>query len=1128
MGEKETMKVEKLNYTLNTNNKQQIKKQKGFGNNAQMQLATRQQSYETSGSVGMTNKKMSVPLRNVYLSGNMSKISKAPHALITFGGNNKNQQIVITAEMKPYAAKGGVATVVDDYKDMFNEGKDNQKVMIMPYYNGRRQLEVKDGIQTSEWNGKVKVNQFPKGTKDAKGNDISERFYYTNVKLAENSIGKIIQDNKYQLLQEVATDKIEMGDKEYDIGLYRVEGTNHYMVNSLPTARMREAYETDIGGYSSDCGENIPDVFEADDYAVFCKATVKLLPQIKEYYEFGDKDDETKITAKKNFDPYAILCNDGQTAYIPHYVTQEHENNNEYYKTMNMNYVVHNAGEGYIGRTSLKKMAVNLGMTKEQVDKVKKSKEYQEARDLDKKEKTDKNEAKFWEEQVFGKDNAKKVSDDTGFPNALSVAMSYTDNGSISQMYTVAEAYADSFKNEENAIPHLQQSFVALGDKFIGNLNGLDNAGKLDPTKRVNQEGYAYNIYKYVNNGKDEYYTAKEVAQRLTDKAKAEAKGKGQDEKSVTEIKPEDVETSTPEGYELAARKFEVFDKNVKQMETEEDYDKFKTTQAHNRLNLFKRFVDFGNPDKYANNARDRLVTGIINKPSKMIGSLDLSKITGLSEDTFKNKSYDDLVKDDNIIQKMKDLHVTVSWGRGDLQKGIDNVISSWMKEAERDDQAVLIVGAAFVDGSDETPYVKAQIEEANKKFAGRFVYLDSFAPANPLSVIADIALFPSRFAPCELTDLEAMKYGACPVVTNIQGLKQKNFDPELDATLFNNPQFKDQIQQTSYRTVHNYNLATHEQLVAYDIAMVKAIEFLDAKCKELKIDENCIIEGSKNDGFKYNAKFKNDKLNDIMLGRDAILEKFDKEYQSNTTNLDEAGKEKEKQEIREILRGSLEFVNSGYTTEANKLYEKEENDFKNTYGLTDLNDEQKAFIREKIEEDQKKLMRKAVDNILTNELALASIRQICASNETKRKISVYNMNLVTTMNGNSFLHKVASGKGSTEEIYNDGLKNKQTTLKALYTKDMTENCSKLKEIENGGGSTGNLFGKIKNWWKKLGTAGKWGVGIGAGVATAAAIGGGIYAGVKANQKKQEAIQNPQNIEIDNDDYIEENIDIEE
>ncbi|UKI40434.1 MAG: hypothetical protein L6V95_09570 [Candidatus Melainabacteria bacterium] len=51
------MKVEKLNYTLNTNNKQQITKQKGFGNNAQTQMELPKQSWETSGSVGITDKK---------------------------------------------------------------------------------------------------------------------------------------------------------------------------------------------------------------------------------------------------------------------------------------------------------------------------------------------------------------------------------------------------------------------------------------------------------------------------------------------------------------------------------------------------------------------------------------------------------------------------------------------------------------------------------------------------------------------------------------------------------------------------------------------------------------------------------------------------------------------------------------------------------------------------------------------------------------------------------------------------------------------------------------------------------------------------------------------------------------
>lgn len=35
------------------------------------------------------------------------------------------------------------------------------------------------------------------------------------------------------------------------------------------------------------------------------------------------------------------------------------------------------------------------------------------------------------------------------------------------------------------------------------------------------------------------------------------------------------------------------------------------------------------------------------------------------------------------------------------------------------------------------------------------------------------------------------------------------------------------------------------------------------------------IIEGSKDNGFKYNAQFKNENLSNIMLGRDMILEKI-------------------------------------------------------------------------------------------------------------------------------------------------------------------------------------------------------------------------------------------------------------
>ena len=66
--------------------------------------------------------------------------------------------------------------------------------------------------------------------------------------------------------------------------------------------------------------------------------------------------------------------------------------------------------------------------------------------------------------------------------------------------------------------------------------------------------------------------------------------------------------------------------------------------------------------------------------------------------------------------------------------------------------------------------------------FKGRIVLMDGFAPGLPFASAADVCVFPSRFAPCELTDLEAKHMLSTPIVTNCQGLAQKNFDPDIAA----------------------------------------------------------------------------------------------------------------------------------------------------------------------------------------------------------------------------------------------------------------------------------------------------------------------------------------------------------
>lgn len=1198
------MKVKSVNLAVTSKNRNQVNKNKSFGSGQSVNVDNSKNYSETSGSMGKVEKNSSTPLRGAYYVNNLHNVKKTkmPHAIISFGGKNKDQFIVVTAEMRPYANIGGVSTVIEDYKQMLEkDGK--QRIMVMPYYNGRRIAEIKQDNKgneeaSAEWSGDTAVCQFPQGKKSKDGKDLSGKYFFTNVKLEDTSLDDIINRGQYNILEKVDTKvkELEMGDKKYDIGLYRVEGTNHYMVYSMPTARMRKAYEDDIGAYSSSPDRKIPDVFEADSYAVFAKAASLLLPDIKEVYKF-DKD--KNITERKQFDPGCIICNDAQTAYLAHYVAQEHEaKKNPFYEQMNINYVVHNAGKGYINRTSFKKMAVNLGNIKNHADveEIKKNPEYQAARKKDKDAGNEEEENKFWIKKFFGENTAKLVCDGEGIPNALSIALQYTKSGLISRANTVSEAYAWSFQKEDNALPHFKQAFEELDKNFIGVLNGLDSAGKLDPTKRVDQIGYACNVYEKEETIKEgdkevkvkKYYTSKEVAKSLE---------KDDSMESIDKVESEDYkQTLKDNGYTLVANKFRVvqnefkgdngktikfkFDVDDKTLYPDQvkDYtdndweileEQLKDVRAENRLNLFKRFIDFGDPEKYDDNARDRLVTGIINRPSKMIGKFDLAKMTGLSEDTFKikerdkngievtrDKTFEELKTDENVLKAMKDLHVTVSWGRGDLQKGIDDAIEAWMQVAQRDDKAVLIVGAEFINDVNETERVQAKIKDAQEKFAGRFVYLNSFAPANAVSLIADNALFPSRFAPCELTDLEAMKYGAVPIVTNIQGLKQKNFDPELDKKLFEDKvNFKkDELQQTSYRTYHNFNMMTPEVLQEYDKNAQKAIEFLERYClgedfkvtiktkdeegteKEEKV--NYIVKDEETGGYKYNSLFKNENLQYIIEGRDKILEKF-KERKEEFFPIKNANKEnqeilkKQRKEIKQILRSSMEIVDSGYTKERAKLFAEKEKKLLNEFWQDKLTSVQEREINEEIDSSEggNNLLRKAMTKITANELALAQVRQLCSNvgkgNEhNKIKMSHYNMNIKTDMDHNEFLRRAyiaSSNPGvklkeevkTTAKEYKAGIE-KDNKFGVLFNKDLNANFDRIK-AENKKASdkdkSKNILGKIKEKWNSLSSGAKWGIGVGAGTIAAASIAGGIYAGVKAHQKKQEALLNQQQLE---------------
>ena len=140
------------------------------------------------------------------------------------------------------------------------------------------------------------------------------------------------------------------------------------------------------------------------------------------------------------------------------------------------------------------------------------------------------------------------------------------------------------------------------------------------------------------------------------------------------------------------------------------------------------------------------------------------------------------------------------SWGRGDFQKGLDIVMQAFARHAKTPCGAnsLLILGGQLEDNQSQAKELKdmAHSLEKDKDLQGRFVFINGFAPGYAMATAADASVFASRFAPCELTDFEAMKYFSTPIVTNTQGLAQKNFDPRID---FEKPR------ATSYKTIHEF-----------------------------------------------------------------------------------------------------------------------------------------------------------------------------------------------------------------------------------------------------------------------------------------------------------------------------------
>ncbi len=254
--------------------------------------------------------------------------------------------------------------------------------------------------------------------------------------------------------------------------------------------------------------------------------------------------------------------------------------------------------------------------------------------------------------------------------------------------------------------------------------------------------------------------------------------------------------------------------------------------------------------------------------------------------------SCDEIIRSD-LLDKIKEgkgdeVPLFVSWGRIDTQKGHDITLNAFEKFAKTKEgkNAILILGAGL-DKSPESKKVfdKVQSMLNDPELKGRIVHIDGWAPAYAMSSAADAAIFSSRFEPCGLTDLEAMKYYCTPIVTNTQGLKQKNFDPRNE---------QEAQKATSYKTKHEYNLLKSQVNLILD-AYLQNNDEAKEKLKEefpsfVKKDENGAeyFDDSLFKGFaKTYSKFLQDKKEELENSPD-----FNGELPENWDDWDELSKD--------------------------------------------------------------------------------------------------------------------------------------------------------------------------------------------------------------------------------------------
>jgi len=363
----------------------------------------------------------------------------------------------------------------------------------------------------------------------------------------------------------------------------------------------------------------------------------------------------------------------------------------------------------------------------------------------------------------------KELLNSRGQVNAVMFPIAYGEKGYLPMFTTVSDGYYKSIISNPEVSPALHQRLKNLSEqgRFRGILNVL-----MDP---------------------------------LTS---------GFTTKGLTSYYQNDCKVKLADGKEITFDKFKAFDEANKY-----DLKNMREVKRHNKISLVKRLDRSLEEAQLYGKGKDGAMTWLDK------GTGFSAAVTGLTGKDFTIKGGIDK-KYLQMLEKGQDVPVFVSWGRGDFQKGMDTGLESFAKYVKKSGDK----NSLYIFGGDMSN-IRSDIDKLLEKYTnpgglleGRVVCLDGWAPGTAFAAAGDYAVLPSRFAPCELTDLEAMKKGCVPIVPKVQGMDQKVFDPtEVEHALMAN----------GYKCKHEYFMSEADALATANADAVK--EYNKTKNKLIK-----------------------------------------------------------------------------------------------------------------------------------------------------------------------------------------------------------------------------------------------------------------------------------------------------